>query len=73
MFGPKITVGHLHGRKFVFRLDPFDVRFIDQGIQDVPDAMPVIPEIIFYPQFLETIGDNLSTFHLGHLFPPFLF
>jgi hypothetical protein len=73
VFGPKVPVSHVNRSDFMLRLDSFDVRLIDQGIQDVPDPMPVIPEIILNPQFLETLGDDLSTFHLGHLLSPFFF
>jgi hypothetical protein len=73
VFGAKIPIRHVDRSDLMLRLNPFEVRLIDQGVQDVPDAMPVVPEIILDPQFLEALGNNLPAFHLGHLFFPFFF
>jgi hypothetical protein len=71
MLRPEIPIGHVHRRYFMLGLDPFDVGFIDQGIQDVPDPVPVVPEIIFDPQLFKTFGNDLSTIHFRHRFSPF--
>jgi hypothetical protein len=68
---PEIPVGHVHCGDFMLGLDPFDVGFIDQGIQDVPDPVPVVPEIIFDSQLFKTIGHNLATCHFRHVRSPF--
>jgi hypothetical protein len=70
---PEVPVGHVDRGDFMLRLDSLDVGFIDQGIQDVLDPVPIVPEIILDPQLFETLGDDLSALHLGHLFSPFPF